>query len=146
MTPWAGCIKEGIELSIFQKRFMPSHAQVRFPLCFLFLLLLCFCFYCSSSYYYYYYNEYLLANGFYNSSGYGNKPGPDYSNNYECKPGHFNKQNIFLALCFLPLFTLLSSLSLLMTIMFVEGNLTNIISPDCYSLLLVTLLSSLSLC
>ena len=31
-----------------------------------------------------------------------------------------------------------------MTIMFVEGNLTNIISPDCYSLMLVTLLSSLS--
>ena len=29
--------------------------------------------------------------------------------------------------------------------MFVEGNLTNIISPVCYSLLLVTLLSSLSL-
>ena len=31
-----------------------------------------------------------------------------------------------------------------MTIMFVEGNLTNIISPACYSLMLVTLLSSLS--
>ena len=33
VTPWAGCIKEGIEPRIFQKRFMPSHAQVRFPLC-----------------------------------------------------------------------------------------------------------------
>ena len=32
-----------------------------------------------------------------------------------------------------------------MIIMFVEGNLTNIISPACLSLLLVTLLSSLSL-
>ena len=90
---------------------MPSHAQVRFPLCSLFLLLLCFYFYCSS-YYYYYYSEYLLAKGFHNSSGYGNKPEPYYSNSYEYKPGHFNKQNIFLVLCFLPLFTLLSSLSL----------------------------------
>ena len=99
VTPWAGCIKEGIEPRIFQKRFMPSHAQVRFPLCSLLLLLLCFCFHCSYCYYYYYY-EYLLAKGFYNSSG------------YEYKPGHFNKQNIFLVLCFLPLFALLSSLSL----------------------------------
>ena len=47
VTPWARCVKEGIEPRIFQKRFMPSHAQVRFPLCSLFLLLLCFCFYCS---------------------------------------------------------------------------------------------------
>ena len=132
VTPWAGCIKEGIEPRIFQKRFMPSHAQVRFPLCSLLLLLLCFCFYCSYCYYYYYYYEYLLAKGFYNSSG------------YEYKPGHFNKQNIFLVLCFLPLFALLSSLSLLMTIMWVEGDLTYIISPACSSLLLVTLLSSLS--
>ena len=71
VTPWAGCIKEGIDPRIFQKRFMPSHAQVRFPLCSLFLLLLCFCFYCSYYYYYYYY-EYLLAKGFHNSSGYEN--------------------------------------------------------------------------
>ena len=132
VTPWAGCIKEGIEPRIFQKRFMPSHAQVRFPLCSLLLLLFCFCFHCSYCYYYYYY-EYLLAKGFYNSSG------------YEYKPGHFNKQNIFLVLCFLPLFALLSSLSLLMTIMWVEGNQTYIISPACSSLLLVTLLSSLSM-
>ena len=58
VTPWAGCIKEGIEPRIFQKRFMPSHAQVRFPLLSLLsllLLLLCFCFYCSYYYYYYYY-------------------------------------------------------------------------------------------
>ena len=144
VTPWAGCIKEGIEPRIFQKQFMPFHAQVRFPLCSLFLLLLCFCFYCCCCSYYYYY-EYLLAKGFHNSSGYGNKPGPYYSNSYEYKPGNFNKQNIFLVLCFLPLFTLLSSLSLLMTIMLVEGNLTNIISPACSPLLLVTLLSSLSL-
>ena len=111
VAPWAGCIKEGIEPRIFQKRFMPSHAQVRFPLCSLILLLLCFCFHCSYCYYYYYY-EYLLAKGFYNSSGYENKPGPYYSNSYEYKPGHFNKQNFFLVLCFLSLFALLSSLSL----------------------------------
>ena len=144
VAPWARCIKEGIEPRIFQKQFMPSHAQVRFPLCSLFLLLLCFCFYCSYYYYYYYY-EYLLAKGFHNSSGYENKPGPYYSNSYKYKPGHFNKQNIFLVLCFLPLFAFLSSLSLLMTIMWVEGDLTYIISPTCSSLLLVTLFSSLPL-
>ena len=74
VTPWACCIKEGIEPRIFQKRFFPSHAQVSVSLCSLLLLLSCFCFYCS----YYYYYEYLLAKGFYNSSG------------YEYKPGHFN--------------------------------------------------------
>ena len=132
MTPWDGCIKEGIEPRTFQKRFNPSHAQVRFPLCSLLLLLFSFCFHCSYCYYHYYY-EYLLAKGFYNSSG------------YEYKPGHFNKQNIFLALCFLPLFALLSSLSLLMTIMWVDGNQTYIISPACSSLWLVTLLSFLSM-
>ena len=47
VTPWAGCIKEGIEPRIFQKRFMPSHAQESFSLCSLLLLLFCFCFYCS---------------------------------------------------------------------------------------------------
>ena len=132
VTPWACCIKEGIEPRIFQKRFFPSHAQVSVSLCSLLLLLSCFCFYCSYCYYYYYY-EYLLAKGFYNSSG------------YEYKPGHFNKQNFFLVLCFLSLFALLSSLSLLMTIMWVDGNLTYIISPACFSLLLVTLHFSLSL-
>ena len=130
VTPWACCIKEGIEPRIFQKRFIPSHAQVSVSLCSLLLFLSCFCFYCSYCYYYYYY-EYLLAKGFYNSSG------------YEYKPGHFNKQNIFLVLCFLPLFALISSLSLLMTIMWVEGDLTYIISPACSSLLLFTLFSSL---
>ena len=47
VTPWAGCIKEGIKPRISQKCFMPSHAQVRFPLCSLLLLLPCFCFYYS---------------------------------------------------------------------------------------------------
>ena len=64
VTPLAGRIKEGIEPRISQKRFMPSHAQVRFSLCSLLLLLFCFCFYCSCCYYYYYYG-YLLAKGFY---------------------------------------------------------------------------------
>ena len=127
MTPWAGCIKEGIEPRISQNWFCPSHAQVRFSLFSLLLLLFCFCFCCSYCYYYYYYG-YLLANGFYYSSG------------YECKPGHFNKQNFSLVLCLLPF-----SLSPLMTIIRVHGNLTHIISPVCFSLLLVPFPFSLSL-
>ena len=63
VTPWACCIKEGIEPRIFQKRFIPSHAQVSVSFCCLLLLLSCFCFYCSYCYYYYYYG-YLLAKGF----------------------------------------------------------------------------------
>ena len=126
MTPWAGCIKEGIEPRISQKWFFPSHAQVRFFLCSLLLLLFCFCFRCSYCYYYYYY-EYLLANGFYYSSG------------YEYKPGHFNKQNFSLVLCFFPF-----SLSQQMTIMWIHGNLTHIILPVCFSLLLVAFPFSLS--
>ena len=54
VTPWAGCIKEGIEPRISQKWFFPSHAQVRFLLFSLLLLLFCFCFRCSYCYYYYY--------------------------------------------------------------------------------------------
>ena len=99
VTPLAGYKKEGVEPRISQKWFMPSHAQVRFSLCSLLLLLSCFCFYCSCCYYYCYYG-YLLAKGFYYSSG------------YEYKPGHFSKQNFSLGLCFLPLFLPLS-LSLL---------------------------------
>ena len=95
VTPWANCIKEGIEPSIVQKRFMPSHAQVSLlPLSLLSppLLLLCFGFCCYYYYYYYYYYycccyEYLLVKGFHKSSGYGKKPEPEYSNDYECKPG-----------------------------------------------------------
>ena len=134
VTPWADCIKEGIEPRIIQKRFMPSHAQASLPLLSL-LLLLCFCFYCSCYYYYYcYYYEYILAKGFHNSIGYENKPEPDYSNGYKCKSGHFNKQKLFLSLSLS--LSLSFTLSLLMTIMFGAGNLTNIISPACLSLLL----------
>ena len=115
VTPWADCIKEGIEPRIVQKWFMPSHAQVSLPLLSLLsllLLLLCFCFYCSYYYYYYcYYCEYVLAKGFHNSIGYGNKPESDYSNRYKCKPGHFNKQKL-LSLSLSPFPSLSSSLSL----------------------------------
>ena len=151
MTPWAGCIKEGIEPRISQKWFFLSHAQVRFLLFSLLLLLFCFCFSCSYCYYYYYYG-YLLAKGFYNSSG------------YEYKPRHFNKQNFSLLLCFLPLFALFSlslssdaivcvycylthtmSPALLLTfarcIICVHGYLTHIMSPA----LLLTFARCLSL-
>ena len=47
VTPWACCIKEGIEPWKSQKWFFPSHVQVSVSLCCLLLLLLCFCFYCS---------------------------------------------------------------------------------------------------
>ena len=125
VTPLAGCINEGIEPRISQKRFMPSHAQVRFSLCSLLLLLSCFCFYCWCCYYYCYYG-YLLAKGFY------------YSSCYEYKSGHFNKQNFSLVLCFLPLFALHFSLSPLMTIICVDGYLTHMMSP--------TLLLTFALC
>ena len=65
VTPWACCIKEGIEPWKSQKRFFPSHVQVSVSLCSLLLLLFCFCFCCSYYYYhYYYYYVYLLAMGF----------------------------------------------------------------------------------
>ena len=111
---------------------MPSHAQVRFSLCSLLLLLFCFCFYCSCCYYYYYYG-YLLAKGFYYiwMHSYFRRTNLDilYSSSYEYKPGHFNKQNFSLVLCFLPLFALPFSLSPLMTIIWVDGYLTHMISP-----------------
>ena len=121
VTPLAGCIKEGIEPRIFQKRFMLSHAQVRFSLCSLLLLLFCFCFHCSYCYYYYYYYYgYLLAKGFYYSSG------------YEYKPGHFNKQKLLSCsmLCFSLLLFALPFLSLSSDdIICVEGYPTHMISP-----------------
>ena len=118
VTALAGRIKEGIEPRISQKWFIPSHAQVRFPLCSLLHLLSCFCFYCSCYYYYYY--GYLLAKGFYYSSG------------YEYKPGHFNKQKLLPCpmLCSsLLLLALPSFLSPLMTIICVDDYPTHMISP-----------------
>ena len=125
VTPWACCIKEGIEPRISQKWFFPSHAQVSVSLCSPLLLFSCFCFYCSYCYYYYYYG-YLLEKGFYYNSGYENKPGPYYSSGYENKPGpyysigyenkpgHFNKQKLLPCpmLCFPLLLLALLSLSL----------------------------------
>ena len=131
VTPWACCIKEGIEPRIFQKQFFPSHAHVSVSLCSLLLLLSCFCFYCSYCYYYYYYG-YLLAKGFYYSSGYENKHGPYYSNGYENKPGHFNKQKLLSCpmLCFSHLLLALPFLSLSSDdIVSVEGYPTHTISP-----------------
>ena len=119
VTTWAGCIKEGIEPRISQKWLFPSHAQVSVSLCSLLLLLSCFCFYCSYCYYYYYYG-YLLAKGFYYSSG------------YEYKPGHFNKQKLLPChmLCFSFLLLALPFLSLSSDdIISVEGYPTHIISP-----------------
>ena len=43
VTPWADCIKEGIEPRMIQKRFMPSHAQVSLPLLSLLSLLSLLC-------------------------------------------------------------------------------------------------------
>ena len=127
VTPWPNCIKESIEPCIGQKRFMPSHAQVSH----LFLsllspsfLLLCFGFCCC--YYYYCYcccYEYLLVKGSHKSSGYENKPEPEYSNDYECK----SEQNL------LSLF-LLSSLPMLLTLVCGAGNLTHTGSPACLPL------------
>ena len=115
---------------------MPSHAQVRFSLCSL-LLLFCFCFYCSCCYYYYYYG-YLLAKGFYYiwMHSYFRRTNLDilYSSGYKCKPGHFNKQNFSLVLCFLPPFALPFSLSPLITIICVDGYPTHMISPALLSL------------
>ena len=119
VNPLAGRIKEGIEPRISQKWFFPSHAQVGFSLCSLLLLLSCICFYCSYCYYYYYYG-YLLAKGFYYSSG------------YEYKPGHFNKQKLLpcpmlcssLLLFALPFLSLSSD-----DIICVEGYPTHMILP-----------------
>ena len=90
VTPWAWCIKEGIEPRILQKWFFPSHAQVSVPLCSPLLLLSCLCFYCSYCYYYYYYYyEDMLEKGFIIIAVvFGDKPGPYYSNDYSNKPGH----------------------------------------------------------
>ena len=59
VTPWAFCIKEGIEPWKSQKWFNPSHAQVSVSLCSSPVL---FCFYCYYYYCYYYY-VYLLVKG-----------------------------------------------------------------------------------
>ena len=64
VTPWACCIKEGIEPWKSQRWLFTSHVQVGVSLCSLLLLLICFCFYYHYYCYYYYYYVYLLAKGF----------------------------------------------------------------------------------
>ena len=118
VTPWADCIKEGIEPWKCQKRPFLSHVLVSLSLCSLLSLLLCSCFGCSSSSYYYYYccfYEYVLVKGFYYNSGYGNKPGPKYSNDYGHKPGHLISKTL-LSLSLSPF--------MLLSIIRVHGNLT----------------------
>ena len=89
VTPWADCIKEGVESWKCQKWSFISHVLISVSPFSLLPLLLCSCFGCSYYYYYYCcYYEYVLAKGFCYDSGYGNKPGPKYSNDYGNKPGH----------------------------------------------------------
>ena len=76
VTPWAWCIKEGIEPWRFQKRFIPSHVQVSLlPLSLSSpsLALFCFCYFIIIIIIYYY--VYLLVKGIITVV---NKPGPKY--------------------------------------------------------------------
>ena len=85
VTPWAWCIKEGIEPWRFQKRFNPSHVQVSLLLCSLSppsLALFCFCCFIIIIIIYYY--VYLLVKGIITVE---NKPGPKYSNDQCDAPG-----------------------------------------------------------
>ena len=114
VTPWTGCIKEGIEPWKSQKWFFPSHVQVRFLLFSLLLLLFCSAFIVLIVII----TMDIYLQRVYNSSG------------YEYKPRYFNKQNFSLLQCFLPLFAFLSlSLSSLMAIVWVHGYLTHTMSP-----------------
>ena len=64
VTPWADCIKEGVEPWKCQKWSFISHVLVSLSPCSLLPLLLCSCFGCSSSSYYYCcFYEYVLAKG-----------------------------------------------------------------------------------
>ena len=113
MTPWASCIKEGIEPWKSQKWLFPSHAQVG-------VTLLSLLFSCSVSAFILVIiiiamNMYLQM--VYNSSGYKSKPRPDYS-----KTSPFANS---LSL------SLLSSLSLsaVMAIVCIHGYLTHTMLP-----------------
>ena len=78
VTPWAWCIKEGIEPWRFQKRFNPSHVQVSLlPLSLSSPSLALFCFCCFIIIIIIYYYVYLLVKGIITVE---NKPGPKYSN------------------------------------------------------------------
>ena len=115
MTPWACCIKEGIEPWKAQKRLFPSHAQVGVllslsllsscPVSAFIIIIIVLLIIITM-------NMYLQR--VYNNSGYGNKPRPDYS-----KTSPFANTLLFLSL-------LLSlSLSSVMAIVCVHGYLTH---------------------
>ena len=63
VSPWACCIKEGIELWKSQRWLFTSHVQVSVSLCSLSSSPVLFCFYCYYYFYYYYYYVYLLVKG-----------------------------------------------------------------------------------
>ena len=120
VTPWACCIKEGIEPWKSQKRLFPSHAQVS-------VSLLSLLFSCSVSAFIIIIiiiivliiiitmNIYLQR--VYNNSGYGNKPRPYYSKNSPFANA------LSLSLCFS------LSLSSVMAIVCVHGYLTHTMLP-----------------
>ena len=91
VTPWAWCIKEGIEPWRFQKRFIPSHVQVSLlPLSLSSPSLALFCFCCFIIIIIIYYYVYLLVKGIITVE---NKPGPKYSNDQGYKPGYLNSKD-----------------------------------------------------
>ena len=63
VTPWACCIKEGIEPWKTQRWLFTSHVQVSVFLCSLSSSSVLFCFYCYYHFYYHYYYVYLLVKG-----------------------------------------------------------------------------------
>ena len=80
VTPWARCIKEGIEPWTPQKWFITSHGQVRFLLFSLSLLLFCFTLIIIIVIIVFYMNMYLQR--VYNGNKNENKPGHYYSKTF----------------------------------------------------------------
>ena len=90
MTPWAWCIKEGIEPWRVQKRPFLSHVQVSLLLLSLSsppLALLCFYGFIIIIIIYY---VYLFVKGIITVT---NKPGPEYSKYQRYKPGYLNSKD-----------------------------------------------------
>ena len=91
VTPWAWCIKEGIEPWRVQKRPFLSHVQVSLlPLSLSSPSLALFCFYCFIIIIIIIYYVYLLVKGIITVT---NKPGPEYSNDQRHKPGYLNSKD-----------------------------------------------------
>ena len=90
VTPWAWCIKEGIEPGRVQKRPFLSHVQVSLlPPSLSSPSLALFCFYCFIIVIIIYY-VYLLVKGIITVT---NKPGPEYSKYQRYKPGYLNSKD-----------------------------------------------------